>query len=314
MLISSRIRSIVPIISWAVFSLLPIIISTAEAQPIQLRIGVISGLTGAAAKWCTFQNMGMRLAQEDLKQEGIDIELLFEDSKSLATKVISAYTKLVSLDKVDAVIADDFGFVIAPLLPVVEKDKQTLVTLSLSDARYCKLAPTRFFSVASNLQNSQRAYERFFELNPDIKRIGLVAFDDPEWGHMYLEIWRQLAKRRGLSIVDTFLRSDFNPDFKSALTRMRPKNPDAILFAHEPNGMLKAAAQLKINHALVTANIALELLVESGVAPPELNGVYIVDPAISDDFRKKFMNRFAKAPILEAYTGMSLFVRLPKPR
>ena len=47
------------------------VVSTAQADPIKLRVGVISGLTGAAAKWCTFQNMGMQLAQEELQHEGV---------------------------------------------------------------------------------------------------------------------------------------------------------------------------------------------------------------------------------------------------
>ena len=178
-----------------------------------------------------------------------------------------------------------------------------LLTLSLADEKYCKTAPTQFFSIASLLRNSQDAYDRFFALNPQIKRIGLIAFDDPEWGNLYLGIWREIASKRGLTIVDTFLSSDLHPDFKSALTRMRPKKPDAILFAHEPEALLKTVSQLRVGALLLSANNALEMVAARNSVPPELDGVYVVDPAISEEFRRKFFERFKRQPILEAYSG-----------
>jgi ABC-type branched-subunit amino acid transport system substrate-binding protein len=84
---------------------------------------------------------------------------------------------------------------------------------------------------------------------------------------------------------------------------MRAKNPDAILFAHEPEGMIKAARQLGFNKPLIAANNVLEMLSSSENHRPELDGIYVVDLPISAEFRKKFAERFKRAPILEAYAG-----------
>lgn len=277
--------------------------SFALTEEIKLRVGVLSGLTGAAAKWCAFQNKGMALAQEELKREGISIELIFEDSQTAAPKVISAYNKLLQLDKVDAVIADDFGLVVAPLLPLVERQKVLLVATGLPQKKYCELAPRSLFSVASQVPNSRAAYDRFFELHPEVTRIGLVVFDDPEWGTAYMAIWRDIAAKRGITIVDTFLNNEWQPDFKTALTRMISKNPDAILFAHEPEGMMKAAHQLRFDKPILAANNVLEMLADKEGSRPELEGVYFVDPGISEEFRRRFFARFKREPILEAYAG-----------
>jgi hypothetical protein len=72
-----------PRTSVLVFACLAIVIygvsiASAYGHPLKMRVGVVSGLTGAAAKWCNFQNMGMRLAQEELESQGNEIELLFE--------------------------------------------------------------------------------------------------------------------------------------------------------------------------------------------------------------------------------------------
>jgi ABC-type branched-subunit amino acid transport system substrate-binding protein len=250
-----------------------------HAEEIKLRVGVISGLTGAAAKWSRFQNNGMVLAQEELQSEGVQIELLFEDAQTSAPKVITAFNKLVQLNKVDAVIADDFGFVIAPILELTERRKIPLIACGLPQEHYCAQAPRYFFSVGSQVPRSIAAYERFFELHPEVKRIGLVVFDDPEWGNQYLALWREITAKRGVTIVDTFLNNEWQPDFKSALTRMIPKKPQAILFAHEPEGMIKAARQLRFAETIVAANNILEMLADSSAARPELEGVYLVDIA-----------------------------------
>lgn len=132
----------------------------------------------------------------------------------------------------------------------------------IASEKYCELAPRSLFSVASQVPNSRAAHDRFFELHPEVTRIGLVVFDDPEWGTAYMAIWRDIAAKRGITIVDTFLNNEWQPDFKTALTRMISKNPDAILFAHEPEGMMKAAHQLRFDKPILAANNVLEMLAD----------------------------------------------------
>lgn len=284
----------------------------AHADERKLRIGVISGLTGAAAKWCTFQNMGMQLAQEELQQEGFSIELIIEDSQTVASKAIGVFHKLTELDRVDAIIANDFGFIIMPLLPLAEKQKRTLVSLWLPFEAYCKKAPNSFFSAASQHPRSRPAFERFFELHPEIHKVGLVVFDDPEWGKTYLAMWQDIAASRGIAVVDTFETNEWQPDYKTMLTRMLPKKPDAILFAHEPEGMIKAARQLGFTKPIVATNNLLEMIANTDSVRPDLEGVYWVDASISDEFSHKFRKRFMRAPILEAYTGYEAVRMLAK--
>ena len=52
------------------------------AETTTLKIGVLSGLSGAAARWNRYQNMGITLAQEELRAEGFEINLIFEDSQT----------------------------------------------------------------------------------------------------------------------------------------------------------------------------------------------------------------------------------------
>ncbi len=297
--INQRAKYIVPVL--VVFLLLAGVLPARADGP--LRIGVISGLTGAAAKWNRFQNMGMELAAEELVVAGIEVQLLFEDSQTQGVRAIAAYNKLVDLSKVDAVIADDFGLVTAPLLPLAKRRKTLLVSTGLPHERYCAAGGEYFASVASKIEQTRNAFEHFFQLHPEVRRIGLVVFDDPDWGNAYRAVWEDIAQRRGLAIVDTFVNNEWSPDFKSAMTKMMVKKPDAILAAHEPGSFVKAMRQVNFTGQVVIANCVFEMLADTDAARPELEGVYTVDPIVSPQFTEAFRRRFARDPILEAYAG-----------
>jgi len=275
--------------------------SSAQSHPV--RVGVLSGLTGAAAKWGRFQNMGIVLAKEELQSEGYPIEVIFEDSQTQSPRAIAAYNKLFDFNKVDAILADDFGFVIAPLLPRLRQQKRFLVALSLPHDKYCAAAPGYFYSITSQFSLSRAAFEEFFLLHPELKRAAIIAFDDPEWGQSYRDIWTFLAKRHQVDIVDTFYNSEWSPDYKSALTKILSKKPQAIFIAHESEGFFKARSQLGFDGYIVSANNIFEMLADSTVQRPEIEGVFVVEPLVSREFRVKFEKRFGRAPILEAYAG-----------
>jgi len=71
-----------------------------------IKIGVITDLTGPAAYWGESSRIGAELAVEDLRKEGYDIELLFEDYQLDATKALNGAQKLVNVDNVDGIYAE----------------------------------------------------------------------------------------------------------------------------------------------------------------------------------------------------------------
>lgn len=269
----------------------------------RFHLGVISGLTGAAAKWSTFQNMGIELAAEEARASGTPIDLIFEDSQTQGARAINAFNKLVDRSKVDAIVADDFGIVTAPLLPLAKRKGTLIVSTGLPHQRYCDDGGEYFASISSQIEGARPAFERFFDLHPEIKRVGLVVFDDPDWGNAYRAVWEDIAKSRGITVVDTFLNNEWAPDFKSMMVKLTAKKPDAILVAHEPESFMKAARQIHFQGQIVIANCVLEMLAGSDSPRAELNGVYTVDPMISPEFRAAFQKRYGRAPILEAYVG-----------
>jgi ABC-type branched-subunit amino acid transport system substrate-binding protein len=288
-------------------------LTTLAEQPAQtLTIGVISGMTGLAAKWDHFQNQGITLAQEELEQSGTKIKLIFEDSQTQGTKAVAAFNKLIDYDHVDAVIADDFGYVIAPLLPLAAQRKKLLLATSLPQKSYCGAAPGYFFSIASQYQYAEPAFERFFQAHSEIKRAALFIFDDPEWGQTYHDLWLRLAARHGVEIVETFETAEPAPNFNSVLARVLLKKPDVLLLAHEPILFSRAVLASSYQGPILSANNFLEVLAAKENLGRVANQVYLADPEIDATFAQRFEARFKESPILEAYSGYEALRTLAK--
>lgn len=283
--------------------LLIIIIPTLAISENNLKIGVLSGLSGAAAKWNKFQNMGITLAKEEFSNEDLNLEIIFEDSATNTTKAISAFNKLNDFNKVDAIIANDYGFVIEPLLPLAKRKKKLLLAISMPLQRYCDEGKGYFFSATSQFLDSKEAFNKFIKLNPSVKKIAIFIFDDPNWGNTYRKIWTEIAKENNLEIVFTYKSSELTPDFKSPVVKMLRNKPDVIFIAHNTELFLKAIQPFNFKGQIVSANNIYEIISDSNRQKKLIEGVYLADPLISNKFRQKFINRFNLEPILEAYAG-----------
>jgi branched-chain amino acid transport system substrate-binding protein len=273
------------------------------AEPSPFKIGVLSGLTGIAAKYGHYQDNGARLAQEEFNAAGIPVELLFEDSQTNGGKAVTGFNKLIDLDHVDAVFSTDFGFAIAPVVPLAARRGKLLVSCGLPNDVYCKQGRGYFFSVSSQFKSIQAAFDRFFSQRPEIKRAALFAFDDPEWGHSYQRVWNELAKKYGVTITDEFLTSEPVPEYRSLLARALAKRPDVLLLAHEPITFAKAVTNSGFKGTILAANNFLEVLHSKEDLGNLVERVVIAAPPISAEFARSYEARFNEPPILEAYSG-----------
>lgn len=268
-----------------------------------MKIGVLSGLTGVAAKRSNFQNMGITLAVEELKATGINVKILTEDSATNGSKALSAFQKLYAHDGVAAVISNDFGFAVAPVIATARKQQRFLISINKPQDTDCA-APVKYFhSLAADHGLSGEAFEKFLLNHPEIKKIALFTFDDPAWGRVYKEVWRAVAQSKGVEVVYAYETDSLLPDFRTPLAQAINRKPDALLFAHEPVSFLRTAKQLGFMGTIIAANNVYEVLADAEKTPKDLEGIYVIDPVVDPIFRQKFINRFGKAPILEAYAG-----------
>ncbi len=80
--------------------------SPSLGEGLKLKIGYITDLTGMGAFFGIPSQYGARLAAKELNDEGNQIEIVFEDARSKNAEAISAATRFIEIEHVDAVICD----------------------------------------------------------------------------------------------------------------------------------------------------------------------------------------------------------------
>lgn len=86
-----------------------------------IKIGIITPLTGDLAYWGKSSQLGVRLAEKELQEEGLNVKFIVEDGKLDPTTALNAAQKLVTVDGVDA-IYDEFNPISIPVASYL-KDK-----------------------------------------------------------------------------------------------------------------------------------------------------------------------------------------------
>ncbi|MEN9921537.1 MAG: hypothetical protein RLZZ517_515 [Candidatus Parcubacteria bacterium] len=104
-----------------------------------IKIGSIEALSGFAVFWGEPSKAGMELAVADLKEQGIDVEVLFEDSEGKPDKAVSAAQKLININKVDALFTDFSGP--SSAVSPVAKDAKILYGYSSFDSAIVEANP-----------------------------------------------------------------------------------------------------------------------------------------------------------------------------
>jgi ABC-type branched-subunit amino acid transport system substrate-binding protein len=281
-------------------ALLVVISSAAAAEAPSVRVGVLLGLTGPADRWSRFQRMGIELAAEDLRKEGRNVQLSFEDSQSKPTQSLSIFNKFVAVDQVDGLLGDIFSFITEPLIPRANRERKLLISPSASPL-LCAATFNYFFTTASQVALSAEGYGYFLDRHPEVKRVALVYFQDTGWGYQYRDAWRKLLAERGIEVVGEFETAEFAFDFKTPLVKLLRGKPDAFFVAQDPTTFIPAARQLGFSGHVVFANNILEVPAAGGDL--KLDGIYFVDTLASPEFEQRFTARFGEPPLLEAYNG-----------
>lgn len=130
--------------------------NTLTEQPI--KIGIITDLTGPVAYWGESTIVGAELAVKDLEQQGILVELLFEDYMLDAKKAVSASQKLVEFDAVDGLYVEFNPGAVA--VGSYLKEKQDEQLLFVYDA-----------AITSPLETSDSTYKTYLNYQKGCKQL-----------------------------------------------------------------------------------------------------------------------------------------------
>jgi branched-chain amino acid transport system substrate-binding protein len=223
------------------FSSLP---ATAQGP---IRIGASLSQTGTYAKLGKYQYEGYQLCIKEVNAKGgllgRKVELVVYDDQSTPATGVRLYEKLISEDKVDAVMGPYSSAITEAAVNVTEKYQKVMVAPLAATTSIFKKGRKFIFMVISPA-------EVYLEGLVDIaakrglKTIAIVN-EDTLFPKTSAAGTAEIAKKKGMQVVFQEAYPKGNQDFSAMLTKIKAANPDVLAAATYYDDAVALTRQMK---------------------------------------------------------------------
>ena len=222
--------------STLVLGLLALAGASAQAQD-AFKVGLVSPMSGANARYGAFANKGAALAAKEINAAGgvlgKKIELVSGDSQCVPAEGVAATQRMISLEKTAIIIGDVCSSVTLAMQPLVEESKVLLVNAASSNPDITHKAgvggfkwtfrnyPTDEVRAATVLEYAAKT--------KGFKKYAVLSVDS-DYGRGAIKFTkRYLPKYEGAEILSEDYYKDSETDFRSVLSKIRRSGAQAII-------------------------------------------------------------------------------------
>jgi branched-chain amino acid transport system substrate-binding protein len=236
-----------------------------------IKIGEYASITGKEASLGQSSHQGTVLAVETINAAGgvlgKKLELVTEDTQSKAGESGTAVRKLISRDKVVAILGEVASSRSLEGAPICQASKVPMVTPASTNPKVTELG-NYIFRVCF-IDPFQGPVMAKFAMNTlKAKRFGLMVSSSSAYSVGLAKYFKEAVLANGGTIVAEQKYQEGDKDFKAQLTAIRAANVDAIFnpgYYNEGALMVKQARDLGINVPMFGADSwEAEALIELG--------------------------------------------------
>ena len=212
-----------------------------------IRIGASLSLTGTYGKIGSYQKEGYELCAEDLNKKGgilgRKVEFTVYDDQSTPATGVRLYEKLITEDKVDAVMGPYSSPITEAVANVTEKYKKVMVSPLAATTSIFKKGRKYIFMVISPAEvyleglidtAAKRGLKTVAIINEDTLFTKSAAIGTAE-----------LARKQGMQVVLQEAYPKGHTDFSALLTKIKAVNPDVIAAATYFDDAVAITRQMK---------------------------------------------------------------------
>jgi branched-chain amino acid transport system substrate-binding protein len=195
-----------------------------------LRIGASLSLTGEYGKIGRYQHEGYQLCAKDVNGRGgllgRKVELVVYDDQSMTQTAQRLYEKLITEDRVDAVMGPYSSGITESVAGISEKYKKVMVSPLAATTSIFRKGRKYLFMVTSPAEVYLGGLVDI-AASHGLKTVAIVNVDQlfPKTAAKGVA---ELAKQRGLSVVFQEAYPPKTADFSAVLTKLRALNPDVL--------------------------------------------------------------------------------------
>ena len=221
-------------------------ISGAEAQA-PIKIGASLSLTGTYAKPGTYQKEGYEICADELNAKGgllgRKVEFVMYDDQSSTQTAQRLYEKLITEDKVEAVMGPYSSGITESVAGISEKYRKVLVSPLAATTSIFRQGRKYIFMVISP---AEFYLEGLVDMGAKrgLKTIAIIN-EDTLFPKATVVGTEELAKKRGLQVVLREAYPKGNTDFSALLVKIKAVNPDIIAAATYFDDAVAITRQMK---------------------------------------------------------------------
>lgn len=278
-----------------------------------IKIGHFGSLTGNTATFGQETQRGLELAVEELNANGgvlgKKIELITEDTRSQTQDAGLAAEKLIGQDKVAVLIGEVASSLSLVAAPIADREKVPMITPASTNPkvtvdngnvreyvyRICFIDPFQ-----------GKVMAKFAKENLKAQRVAILTDNANDYSVGLAQNFKETFTAMGGEIVEQQAYEAGQVDFKSQLTAIRGKNPEAIYvpgYYTEVGLIAIQARELGIKVPLLGGDGWDSPELTKGAAKQALEGTFFSNHYSVEDttarvreFAEKFQKKFGQAP------------------
>jgi len=275
-----------------------------------IKIGVIIPLTGDASEYGNDQKRGIEIAlkhyKDSLNNKNVQLEIVFEDSKSNSKDGINAYNKLISQNI--KIFFSTLSNVSMAIQPLIKKNNNLFFTiaahpeLTTNKAKVIRMLPT-----SSYYAKKLSFYVSNFFNKPSIG----ILFSNDDFGNSLKEAFKEVYILDNGEIVISNSYEKNKMDYRSEITKIINKKPISIFlvgYGKDLGTIIKQFRELGyVGKIFGTPEISYPDV--KTIAGETYDNIYYISMKIDNetDIFKKFHSIYLKEykinPSLDSYLG-----------
>jgi branched-chain amino acid transport system substrate-binding protein len=243
--------------------------SKKQPETSEIKIGILTPLTGDVASWGEMQKRSTDLALEKVNLRGgirgRKVKVLYEDDQANPKVGVNTFNKLATVDKVAIVVGCPASNVTLSIAPIANKEKVVLLSSGSTATKVGEAGPYIFRIMPSDEIQSSIMANWAWDLG--FRKIAII-YEQNAWGSGLMEAFKRDFSAKGGNIVLVEGSDPGTTDFRSQLSKIKSIDPNAIyapLYTKGAGLMIKQAREMGIKQQFLGADVyETPELVEAG--------------------------------------------------
>ena len=223
-----------------------------------IRIGVITSLTGAEARFGQAQKYGYEMALDETNSKGVlakKIELIYQDDTSKPEVASLTVEKLADRADIVALMGAYSSSATFPASAVANRYQIPMLCPSAITDEITRQDYKWIFRVCAAASDYGRMLVEFLSQVADAHRLAVV-YENTQFGSSVARAALEQAPRAGIKIVAYEAYDQGGTDFTPLLTRVKSEEPDAVLFVSylaDATLLMRQSKEIDLNPKVFTA-------------------------------------------------------------